>query len=100
VVKRLWREADHSLPYFAEVKNGGAIPPLPIRPHGLVLNRLSTVTTLAFIVAELFTPAVPSPGSGPHVNLLQALKLAVHLMLIRVLQSTGNFVCERNIINS
>jgi hypothetical protein len=27
-VKRLGREADHSLPSRAEVKNGGAIPPL------------------------------------------------------------------------
>jgi hypothetical protein len=28
-VKRLGREADHSPPSSAEVKNGGAIPPLP-----------------------------------------------------------------------
>jgi hypothetical protein len=32
------READHSPPSSAEIKNGGAIPPLPIRLHGLVLN--------------------------------------------------------------
>jgi hypothetical protein len=28
-VKRLRREADHSPPYSAKIKNGGAIPPLP-----------------------------------------------------------------------
>jgi hypothetical protein len=28
-VKRLGREADHSPPFCAEVKNGGAIPPFP-----------------------------------------------------------------------
>jgi hypothetical protein len=28
-VKRPGREADHSLPSSAKVKNGGAIPPLP-----------------------------------------------------------------------
>jgi hypothetical protein len=37
-LKRQGREADHTLPYSAEVKNGGAIPTLPIRLHGLVLN--------------------------------------------------------------
>jgi hypothetical protein len=31
-------KADHSPPSSAEVKNGGALTPLPIRPHGLVLN--------------------------------------------------------------
>jgi hypothetical protein len=28
-VKRQGREGDHSFPYTAEIKNGGAIPPLP-----------------------------------------------------------------------
>jgi hypothetical protein len=28
-VKRKWREANHSPPSSTEVKNGGAIPPLP-----------------------------------------------------------------------
>jgi hypothetical protein len=37
-VKRPGREADHSPPSSAEVKNGGAIPPLPIHLHGMVLN--------------------------------------------------------------
>jgi hypothetical protein len=36
--KAAGREADHSPPSSAEVKNGGAIPPLPIRLHGAVLN--------------------------------------------------------------
>jgi hypothetical protein len=32
------READHSPLSGAEVKNGGAIPPLPILLHDLVMN--------------------------------------------------------------
>jgi hypothetical protein len=37
-VKRHGREADYSVPSSAEVKNGGAIPPPPIRIHSVVLN--------------------------------------------------------------
>jgi hypothetical protein len=37
-VKRPGRETDHSPPSSADVKNDGAIPPLPIRLHGVVLN--------------------------------------------------------------
>jgi hypothetical protein len=37
-VKRLWREADHSLPSSTEVKDGGAITPPPIRLHGIMAN--------------------------------------------------------------
>jgi hypothetical protein len=37
-VKRPGREADPSPPSIAEVKNDGAIPPLRIRFHGIVLN--------------------------------------------------------------
>jgi hypothetical protein len=48
--KRQGREADHSLPSSAEVKNGGAIPLLPIRLHGVVLNYLSQETDLPFII--------------------------------------------------
>jgi hypothetical protein len=33
-------EADHSPPASAEVENGGAIPPLPPRFSGIVLNQL------------------------------------------------------------
>jgi hypothetical protein len=36
-VKRLGREDDHPLTSSAEVKNGGDIPPLPIRLHGVAL---------------------------------------------------------------
>jgi hypothetical protein len=39
--KGLGREADHSLPSSAEVKNGGVIPIFPLLPiclHGKVLN--------------------------------------------------------------
>jgi hypothetical protein len=37
-VTRPGHEADHSPPSRAEVKNGGAIPPSPIRLYGMVLN--------------------------------------------------------------
>jgi hypothetical protein len=40
-VKQQWREAHHSPPSTAEVKNGGDIPPLPKRLHSVVLNELS-----------------------------------------------------------
>jgi hypothetical protein len=41
-VKRQGREADHSLPSSAEVKNDGA--PSPICLHGVVLNYLTQLT--------------------------------------------------------
>jgi hypothetical protein len=41
-VKWQMREADHSPPFSAKVKNGGAIPPLPIWLHGIVLNYISS----------------------------------------------------------
>jgi hypothetical protein len=37
-VKRQRREADWSAPSSAEVRNGGAVLPLPIRLHGIVRN--------------------------------------------------------------
>jgi hypothetical protein len=37
-VKRPRRKADHSPPTSAETKNGGAILPLPICLHGILLN--------------------------------------------------------------
>jgi hypothetical protein len=40
--KRSERKADHSPPANVQVKNGGAIPPLPICLNGEVLNLLDT----------------------------------------------------------
>jgi hypothetical protein len=37
-VKQLGRKADHSPPSNAEVKNGEAVPSLPIFLNGIVLN--------------------------------------------------------------
>jgi hypothetical protein len=37
-VRLLRHEVDYSLPSGAEVKNGGAIPPVPLRLHVVVLN--------------------------------------------------------------
>jgi hypothetical protein len=45
-VMRARCEAHHSPPSSVEVKNGGAIPPLPVSIHGMVLNQLSMRTTL------------------------------------------------------
>jgi hypothetical protein len=36
--KRLGHEAHHSPPSSVEAKNGGAIPPLPIRLQDIVFN--------------------------------------------------------------
>jgi hypothetical protein len=41
-VKRIGREADHSLPSTAELKNSGAILPLQIRHHVVMLNELNS----------------------------------------------------------
>jgi hypothetical protein len=37
-IKGQGREADNSPPSSIEVKDGGGIPPLPLRLHGIVLN--------------------------------------------------------------
>jgi hypothetical protein len=37
-VKRQWREADHLASSSAEIKRGGAIPPVALMFHGIVLN--------------------------------------------------------------
>jgi hypothetical protein len=37
-IERQGREAGHSPPSSAEVKKAGAVPELPIRVHGVVLN--------------------------------------------------------------
>jgi hypothetical protein len=47
-------EANRSPPSTAKVKNGEAIPPLPICLHGIVLNLLSTGTTSPFPYWNLY----------------------------------------------
>jgi hypothetical protein len=44
-VKWTGREVDHSPPYIEEVKNGGAISPLPMGLYGIALKLLSTGLT-------------------------------------------------------
>jgi hypothetical protein len=56
-VMRQRRESDHTPPSSAVVKNGRAIPSLPISLHDMVLNYLSTGTTFTF------TFPLPSVGS-------------------------------------
>jgi hypothetical protein len=51
-VKRVEREADDSAPFSDKVKNAGAIPPLPIRLSGVLLNYLSTGTNLLFLPSD------------------------------------------------
>jgi hypothetical protein len=53
-VKRPVPEADHPPPPSAEVKNGGAIPPLPIHPRALVINYLSTGSKLLLSLREVY----------------------------------------------
>jgi hypothetical protein len=45
-LKRPRREADHSPQSTAEIKNGGAMPPLPHNLHEVVLSWLCTGRTL------------------------------------------------------
>jgi hypothetical protein len=52
-VKQPRREADHSPPPIAEVKNVGAMSPPPLCLHGVVLNSLSTGTDLPFLALSL-----------------------------------------------
>jgi hypothetical protein len=42
------RQADHSSPSDAEIKNGGVIPPLPINLHVMLLAYVSYVTAVMF----------------------------------------------------
>jgi hypothetical protein len=48
-VKRQWREADHTPPSSAKVKNGGGT-----WLHGIVLNKLSTETTLFLSFMQVY----------------------------------------------
>jgi hypothetical protein len=49
-VKWQGHEANHSYPPNAEVRNGGAVPPLPMHLHSMVLNYLKKGTTIPFNV--------------------------------------------------
>jgi hypothetical protein len=49
------RENDHFSPFSAEVKNGGATSPL-LRHRGMVLNQLSSGTTLNFPLRNQVSP--------------------------------------------
>jgi hypothetical protein len=51
-VKRQWREADHLPPASAEVKKCGSV--YPLRLHRVVLNYLSTGTTLPHMIFFFF----------------------------------------------
>jgi hypothetical protein len=60
-IKRPGREADHSPPSSAEVKNGGAIPPLPhVSFHSTMLAQLSTGTTLPLTFTSYSTLSIVS----------------------------------------
>jgi hypothetical protein len=54
--RRPRREADRSPQYNVEVKNGGAIPPLPLHLHGMILNQSRTRKTLLFKATYLDMP--------------------------------------------
>jgi hypothetical protein len=64
-VKRHWIEADNTPPSSVEIKNGGAIPPIPIRLYGMVLDELSIGTTLR----------LPSMHGGINVFLMKSRQL-------------------------
>jgi hypothetical protein len=55
-VKRQWREADHSLSSSAEVRNGGAKPPLPHMSswHGAYLIKHRDNFTIYTTIIKLF----------------------------------------------
>jgi hypothetical protein len=59
-VKRPGREADHSPPSSAEVKNGGTVLHSPIRLHGIVLNSVSigTILPVPFTMLLLSPPLI------------------------------------------
>jgi hypothetical protein len=67
-VKRPVIEADHLPLSTVDVNNDGAIPPLPIRLHGVMLNQLITGATLpshSFIHQWLYGPLL---GRGRFSN--------------------------------
>jgi hypothetical protein len=54
-VKRSGREADHSPPSTAEVRNGGAMPPLPYTHVHAVLKLFTTRKNLPLLFILLLT---------------------------------------------
>jgi hypothetical protein len=62
-VKRQGPEADHSPPSSAEVKNGGAIPPLPhmFSWHSAVTNEEQDSFAFYFIAVEAEVHITPRP---------------------------------------
>jgi hypothetical protein len=52
-VKRPAREGDHFPPYSAEIKNGGAIPPFPIRLHGVMRYRNNFTVCIIWVVGSI-----------------------------------------------
>jgi hypothetical protein len=69
-------ESDHSVPSSAEVMNGGAIPPLSIRFHGLVLDELNTRTTLPLPLFAMNVHRkyidIEATATAPYVRLLES----------------------------
>jgi hypothetical protein len=54
-VKRPGREANHSPPSSAEVKHGGPVPPSPLLPHDVVLNKLSPGINLPLLLLSMMS---------------------------------------------
>jgi hypothetical protein len=77
-VKRPGRETHRPRPPNAEVKNGGAVPPLTHRSSCIVLNYLSTETTLLFFyllelrIASIFGGTLWMAWDLPIARLLPA----------------------------
>jgi hypothetical protein len=71
-INRPEREIDHPVPTSVEVKNGGAVPPLPIRLHDLLFKSISAGTTLPPLY---FTP-------GSHVTLIQLMLHIINFVRI------------------
>jgi hypothetical protein len=73
-VKGPGREADHSPPTSAEIKNGGAIPPLPPR-HDVVLNYLINYVqgNLYLIITTTTTAAAAAAAFGRKRQRMQGI---------------------------
>jgi hypothetical protein len=93
-IKRPELEADRSAPFSADVKNGGAKTPLPISLHGLVLNSISTGTTLPFLLIFQHTLFFFFPSGGWSPNWVHSARrpLTGLLYLPRVIVRMENLV--------